>query len=113
MIVALDYDGTYTVDPDTFDQVVHLFNRSGSGNKVMFVTYRSRDRAQGNADIEEDAERLGLDIIYTNGLQKKDMIEADIWIDDKPELIPTLTSLHAELGYVKPRRRAHRARHAF
>ena len=110
MIIALDYDDTYTAAPEIFNEVVHLFCNREAGHQVVFVTYRDKDRRQGNADIEEDAERLGLDIIYTDGKQKKELISADIWIDDKPELIPTLSSLKAEFNYEKQRRKSIKVR---
>jgi len=102
LIISIDYDDTYTADKSLFDGFIR---QAKDNHTVYFVTYRHARRKQGNTDIEETARSLGISIIYTAGRQKREAIQADIWIDDKPELIPTAESLRAEFGFRKPRRR--------
>ncbi|MFT6988191.1 MAG: hypothetical protein ACJASL_000151 [Paraglaciecola sp.] len=89
MKIALDYDETYTEDPVLWTAFVnHCVAR---GHSVTFVTYRPENA--NNAYIESDAERLGIDIIYTAGKQKQHCFKADVWIDDCPETIVKYTNL--------------------
>lgn len=90
MIIALDFDETFTEDHSLWTSFV--INAKNRGHKVTFVTYR--DSRWGNYDIEYEAECLGLDIVYTAGKQKAHCFKADIWIDDSPETIPS----HVNLG---------------
>lgn len=89
--IALDFDDTFTIDPERWAEFVHLFCHRGSGWSVKFVTFRyETDR---NEDIEYWSEKLGIDIIYCGGVQKATACAKagwvpDIWIDDFPVLIP-------------------------
>lgn len=89
--IALDFDDTFTLDPQRWAEFVHLFCSRGSGWSVKFVTFRyETDR---NEDIEYWAEKLGIDIIYCGGVQKAQVCAEnswtpDVWIDDMPILIP-------------------------
>lgn len=79
MIIALDYDKTYTADPILWDVfVVHAQSR---GHKVICLTMRRYP--------EEQIKIKNVDITYTNRKAKKvfadeNGIAVDIWIDDKP-----------------------------
>ena len=89
MIVSLDYDDTYTKDKELWN----LFIRKckASGYHVEFVTLRSENG--NNLDITLDAAEMDISITFCNGRQKAEMFEADIWIDDMPEVIPTAQTL--------------------
>lgn len=92
MIIALDYDETYTHAPELFKEFVRLAKLGG--HSVTFVTYRdSRWGAQYNSDIENDAVDLCIDIVYTGGKQKSHIFKADIWIDDSPVTIPAAVEM--------------------
>jgi hypothetical protein len=77
MRVALDYDGTYTRDPELWDEFIKaLIHR---GHKVICVTMRKPTET-----IE-----MPCDIIYTSRAAKQPFLDAldiiiDVWIDDNP-----------------------------
>ena len=89
MKIALDFDETYTVDPDLWAALVTKC-KTGK-HTVTFVTYRPSNG--NNADIEFEAQCLGIDIVYTAGKQKQHCFDADVWIDDSPETIVKYTNL--------------------
>jgi hypothetical protein len=90
MIIALDFDETFTEDPTLWTAfVVKAKTRL---HTVTFVTYRAT--SSSNSDIEFEAECLGIDIIYTAGKQKQHCFEADVWIDDSPETIVSYSNLN-------------------
>lgn len=91
MKIAVDYDDTFTRDKRLFAEFIS--NAIKRGHNVTFVTFRPP--GPFNRDIEKAAELLGIDIVYTGGRQKQHCFEADIWIDDKPELIPSSNLLQA------------------
>lgn len=79
MIIALDYDKTYTADPQLWDAlIVHAKHR---GHKIICLTMRRYP--------EEQIKIPGVEITYTDRRAKKKYadengIVVDIWIDDKP-----------------------------
>ena len=80
MIVALDYDGTYTADPELFALLIALLK--DRGHQVIIATMRYADREE----IEHDT---GCTIYYTGRKAKavalRDLgMTPDIWIDDMP-----------------------------
>lgn len=83
MLIALDYDGTYTADPVLWDRFIELA-RSRS-HEVHIVTLR--------ADCEPV--RLGAHVDrvhYTDRAAKRPYMQAkgltvQIWIDDMPDFI--------------------------
>lgn len=87
MKIALDYDDTYTKDPDFWDQVIFLAKECH--HKVYVVTNRLGE--------EEDDEVLNIPIdvnriFFTEGSAKRKFmedegIEIDVWIDDEPRYI--------------------------
>lgn len=83
MVIALDYDNTYTEDPELWDTwIEHAKSR---GHVVVCVTYR---RAH---DTVEHPMR-GIEVFYTGGIDKAPFmrdsgLSVDVWIDDWPELI--------------------------
>ena len=81
MIIALDYDKTYTVDKDMWAKFCVL--AQSYGHEVICITMR----------FNNDEERLGnlpmSKIYYTERKAKlvwaaKNNIRVDIWIDDEP-----------------------------
>lgn len=91
MKIALDYDETFTADPELWREFVAHARRNG--HHVAFVTFRSP--GFDNRDIEQHAQMLGISIIYSAGRQKSHVYGADIWIDDMPQLIPSLDAMRA------------------
>lgn len=103
MKIALDYDDTYTKDPELWDSFIA--EAKERMHEVTFVTLRfSKDVFMSrynhkendlidhgwylyNEDILSDAENLEIPVIFTGGAPKSQHYKADIWIDDSPEFI--------------------------
>ena len=76
MLIALDYDKTYTADPALWDSFVYL--AQSRGHTVKIVTMRRPDEA-----IDTNI----ADVVYTSRKAKAAVIRADIWIDDSPHWV--------------------------
>jgi hydroxymethylpyrimidine pyrophosphatase-like HAD family hydrolase len=79
VLIGLDYDGTYSRDPKTFDKIITLF--TNAGHKVICITMRRWP--------EEQIIIPNIDVVYTDRRAKllyaeENGIKIDIWIDDKP-----------------------------
>lgn len=82
MKIALDYDDTYTQDPELWDMFIE--RSLLRDHEIMIVTFRSPD-----VPLERDPK---IPIFYTSWKAKrpfmeKQGIDIDVWIDDSPELI--------------------------
>ena len=90
MKIAIDYDDTFTADPELWR--FFIAKAKERGHTVSFVTFRwEPDEGYDpihNADIKKDAAELDIEIVFTHGQQKANHFDADIWIDDMPEVIP-------------------------
>ena len=80
MKIALDYDGTYTVDPQFWDDFMTLARVRG--HEVVCVTKR------GLSNCGTDL-KMNCPIIYTDRAAKEQFCERvgvhiDVWIDDLP-----------------------------
>ncbi len=80
MIVALDYDKTYTLDPVMWDAFIDLLKERG--HSVVCATMR----------FPSEAIEMPCNVIYTSRQPKRDCLAQsgvfpDIWIDDTPEFI--------------------------
>lgn len=86
MRLALDFDATYTNDPELWEPfVAHAIQR---GHDVTIVTARHQhSTSYDNDDVEEAAKLMGIPVIYCGGVQKQDVYGADVWIDDSPHAI--------------------------
>lgn len=78
MIIALDYDNTYTADPQFWNDFINRANENK--HKVICITMRFP---------HENIEMNYCRIYYTSRKAKapyaaKHGIKVDIWIDDKP-----------------------------
>lgn len=87
MRIALDYDLTYTADPDLWDNFLRVAKRLG--HDVRIVTIRD-DRHDRTAPLVELEKRLP--VMFTRGVAKRfycthEGWHPDIFIDDKPETI--------------------------
>ena len=86
MNIALDYDDTYTRDPEMWDGFIALCR--GRGHEVFICTCRGPN-PQENQDMVVPA---GIDVYYTNGQSKAPYmarlgIMVHVWIDDTPEML--------------------------
>jgi hypothetical protein len=82
LVIALDYDDTYTEDPEFWEQFIESAGKRG--HIVVCVTFRPYSMpVQIKSPIE---------VFYTGGVPKAQFmrdtgLEPSIWIDDWPELI--------------------------
>ena len=76
MLIALDYDKTYTVDSVLWDDFVQI--AQNRGHDVKIVTMRRPDEAIIDAPVE---------VVYTSRKAKAAVVNADIWIDDSPHWV--------------------------
>lgn len=89
MIIALDFDNTYTLDPPTWDDFIRLMYDSGHVVKIVTVRHEYWDAHPLLDRLEEE---FGVRVYYTDGRAKKEYMEGrdikiDVWIDDRPQTI--------------------------
>ena len=87
MLIALDYDGTFTEDPTLWVSFIAM--AQAHGHDVIGVTMRYE--FEKNTMLKSYASLLDR-VIFTGRLAKKPFLEAegikvDIWIDDRPDFI--------------------------
>jgi hypothetical protein len=76
MLIALDYDKTYTADSALWDDFVQL--AQDRGHTVKIVTMRTPQEAIDSVPVE---------VVYTSRKAKSAVVRADIWIDDSPHWV--------------------------
>lgn len=90
MLLALDYDETYTRDPTFWDRVIRL--AIGRGHSVIIATMRN-DVPWEADEVRNELEGVGIEaFIFTNRKAKyKAVTDAgycpSVWIDDMPYFI--------------------------
>ena len=85
LIIAIDYDFTFTADVVLFTEFI--FSAQKAGHTVVCVTSRYRP-----PESPEPFLPAGVEIICARGLSKEDAARSagykvDIWIDDMPRTI--------------------------
>lgn len=85
MLIALDYDGTYTADKELWDMFIE--RARSHGHEVIIATMRYE--LEGD-DVRRDLENKVDGIYFTSRKAKKISIrqqdrDPDIWIDDNPD----------------------------
>lgn len=75
MKIALDYDGTITLDPEFWNKFVALAQEHG--HTVTIVT--------GRSPVEKISTTLP--VIYCSRTAKRNHFHPDVWIDDMPHWI--------------------------
>jgi hypothetical protein len=89
MIIAIDYDGTYAVVPEIWDQVIKLFQ--DAGHTVICVT--SRTESWGQPVLDSIGKLVPVIFAGSEGKREaalKRSYKVDIFIDDMPETIGSL-----------------------
>lgn len=86
MKIALDFDDTYTRDPNMWD--VFIMNALSSGHDIRIVTFRKTTMRDPALDYLAQM----IPVIYTGYIQKRQFTDdmgwpVDVWIDDSPEYI--------------------------
>ena len=83
MIIALDYDGTYTLDPAFWDDVI---GEAGvRGHTVVLAT--SRDSTAGLPVITGLAQVVCCGATHKRLACEAAGVKVDAWIDDQPETV--------------------------
>lgn len=86
MIIAIDYDGTWTEDPDMFETLTTVMRMRS--HRVLVVTAR----VSGEAEVERKCGPFVDRILFSGRTPKRDYCHeqgelVDVWIDDMPDLI--------------------------
>jgi hypothetical protein len=84
MLFALDYDGTYTEDPDLW--LAFIANARARGHQVWVVTMRNESESE---EVREQLLDKVDNIVFTDRRAKALYlrargVEPDVWIDDMP-----------------------------
>ena len=87
MLICLDYDNTYTLDPTFWDAFIVV--SKSSGHSVILATMRYPHEG---GPVVMDLEGKVDDIIFTNRKGKRQYLKSlnvfpDVWIDDMPEFV--------------------------
>lgn len=86
MNIAIDYDETYTCDPQAWDDVIDIFRNRG--HSVYIVTMRKLDPCE-SVKVMHDLDGKVDGIFFTGRKAKKDFmynlgIHISVWCDDNP-----------------------------
>jgi glycine/D-amino acid oxidase-like deaminating enzyme len=89
---AIDYDGTWTTDPEAFQAFAALLRRRG--HTVIIVT----SRVTGWSEVNDACGRHVDDIVMAGRAWKREAAKSagykvDVWIDDRPEIIGRAPSI--------------------
>lgn len=87
MKILLDHDGTYSLDPQSWDAFIFWFKFKG--HEIYMVTSRCDNDPLPDYDYLKVA---GIPIYYTNYMGKRQFMEdlgikIDVYIDDNPKYI--------------------------
>ena len=88
LVFGIDYDGTFSADPDGFRAIVALL--LARGHVCVLVTGRS-DEAQWGAEVRRAVGDI-MPIVFAGNAWKRDAakragFDVNVWIDDHPEYI--------------------------
>lgn len=96
--IALDYDNTYSADPEFWNMVITMAQTFGHDIRAVTARDIDQDRTQPLVELESR-----LQVIYTSGIAKEffcthfaNGFVPDIWIDDKPESVLANSSASPE-----------------
>jgi hypothetical protein len=83
---AIDYDATWTADPEAFAAFASLLRRRG--HRVIVITAR----VSGHWEVEHACRPVVDEVYFSGASYKREHAEAngetvDIWIDDMPGMI--------------------------
>ena len=86
MKIALDFDSTYTLDPDSWNKFIETFKNAG--HQIYCVTMRY-DNDDERRDVVNSLHGKVDNIIFTGRKSKLEYvasrgIKIDVWIDDNP-----------------------------
>lgn len=88
MLIGIDYDDTFTRDPDFFREMISLLH--SRGHQAMIVTQRPADSK--NEDLEKNIQGL-VPIVYAGEKWKTQAVMEEtgqfvhVWMDDCPQCV--------------------------
>lgn len=96
LTVAIDYDDTFTADPEAWSCVIGELQRHG--HRVVCVS--ARRNSFGHRQELQAALPQGVTVLLSYDMPKRayaksQCVDVDIWIDDMPEAIPTKAEMLA------------------
>jgi hypothetical protein len=97
MRIALDFDGTFTLDRDWWSAFIMSAQSRGHTVDIVTIRHPEADRLI----LHEHLENLGCLLVYCDGEPKEKVAERlgikyDVWIDDRPRGIIEGTDLSSE-----------------
>ncbi len=92
-VIALDYDNTYSLDPQMWNEIIDTMQRAG--HRVICVTMRYGKESRFASECKPVYEALAnrVDDIYCTGRKAKRTflyergINVNVWIDDSPHFV--------------------------
>lgn len=83
---AIDYDGTWTADPEAFRAIATMLRRRG--HRVLLVTAR----VSGHGEVERETAQHVDRVLFCGAEYKREHCAAvgesvDVWVDDMPGMI--------------------------
>ena len=90
--IAIDYDDTITLVPLFFKEMIEKWKHAID---FHIVTYRSQNGYDDK--LREFEELTGHKVIFTDAKAKRDVFQADIWIDDRPI---SITHDFSDFGFI-------------
>lgn len=91
MIFALDFDGTFTADPELWTDWIRVAEYRG--HTVFCVTFRPLNHMQKVYDtigsVIDPSRCISTGGMYKKQYTEQNGIHVDVWIDDNPEMIVT------------------------
>ena len=97
MLIAIDYDDTWSADPEMWNEIVRIMEHAG--HSVIIAT----SRRHWSDDMERGRIPSHLTIVYCGNNFKEHEVElqtgcvVDIWIDDMPGMIQQCLILNDNL----------------
>ncbi len=88
MLIAIDYDDTFTTDPTTWRQIIYVLQAYGHEVVCVSARYNTFD----NKRELEEAIGLGVEVVLCGHNAKAEVMAkrgtpVDIWIDNNPNAI--------------------------
>ena len=97
MNISIDFDDTYTRDPQLWNQFIR--QAQAREHTVYCVTARGEDYSDEVTEVLDSIGKLVSphNCVFTGGKPKRQFcwnkgISIDVWIDDMPEAIPNIQS---------------------
>ena len=97
MLIALDFDGTYTLDPSFWMGFIRQAQERGHFVHIVTLRHAEIDRLANEMEFIN----RGVTVVYCDGHSKLEVakergLEYDIWIEDDPRCVSQGTRLNEQ-----------------